>query len=136
VRRRDYPFVPRRTADLKVGDVWAVVLPCGGYGCMQVTDLRRSGVGSRSALVAGPLHWTGERPPDVHEVAGMRLLEMGLVRLKAFGSPDNAIFGNTPPVNSDEFDSNFAAGYVGSVTRVYGHLAIPGILARALSAAG
>jgi hypothetical protein len=132
---RHFPVGPQRTSELEIGDLWTVKLPSGGYGCMQVTDVRRQGPGSRTSFIAGPLDWFGESPPLLSDVAGRRVLEIGLVRMEAFDQPCAAIFGNAEPVGAEGFDSTFDDGYVGAVTRVYGHLALPKIVERALTSA-
>lgn len=60
---RSFPFSPRSTATLEVGDLIAVPREPSGWACLQVADLNRRGPGARTTFVAGVLRWRGEGWP-------------------------------------------------------------------------
>jgi hypothetical protein len=82
--KRQFPFSPRTSGQLEQGDIIAV--PCGGgrWACLQVVELKREGVGSRSTLMVGPLPWSGAAPPTDRDVEGLPVTEQGLTRIELF----------------------------------------------------
>jgi len=81
---RNFPFSPRSTRELEVGDLIAVPREDGRWGCLQVTDLKRSGSGSRTTLVVGILPWVGEHPPTSGAVSRLSVVEQALTRIEIF----------------------------------------------------
>lgn len=123
---RSFPFRPRSAADLEVGDFWTVALPSGGLGVLQVRDLKSSGPGSRSVLVAGVVDWRGYAEPDAGDLRGRRVLAQGLTRIEAFTDGAAAVLGNTTEtVPTAGLTSSFRDFGVGTVTHVWGWKALP-----------
>jgi hypothetical protein len=131
---RQFPFTPARTADLEVGDFWAVQLTDGRFGCYQVTDVRRSGPLSRAAFYAGIVDWTGAQPPSADDILGRDLLTQGLTPLAVFTKGGAKVIGNGsvagPPLDGD----NLFQGSSSGVSRVWGWQAVVGAAERALAA--
>jgi hypothetical protein len=87
----------------------------------QVVDVSRKGPGSRTTLVAGVLDWTGDSPPTSNDLAGRRVVDVGLTRIEAFTKTGAAILGNaTVDASSREFASNYRDFKVGATTQVWG----------------
>jgi hypothetical protein len=81
---RELPMSPRSAASLQIGDLIAVPLESGRWGCLQVTDLKRTGVGARTSVVVGVLPWIGTDPPNSRDVAGLAAREQGLTSTRIF----------------------------------------------------
>lgn len=105
--RRDFPFTPRTSNALEVGDFWAVEIPDGGYGCLQVTELAAEGPGSRSTLVAGVVDWWGTEPPTAAAIAGRRIVRQGLTRIEAFTFGGAQILGRAVVTHERAFPSHY-----------------------------
>ncbi len=123
---RSFPFTPRSVAELEIGDFWTVALPSGGLGLLQVRDLKRTGPGARTSLVAGVVDWRGDAQPQVDDLRGRRVLAQGLTRIEAFTEGAAAVLGNTTEtVPTAGLTSSFRDSGVGTVTRVWGWKALP-----------
>ena len=123
---RQFPFVPKSTRDLEVGDFWAVVLPCGDIGILQVRDVRRSGTGSLSVFVAGVVDWQAPAAPAAGDLPGRRVLAQGLVSIDVFTKGGAELLGNTSdtaPVAG--LTSAFRDFHVGSITHTWGWKVLP-----------
>ena len=116
---RSLPFSPRTTSKLEVGDLVAVPRDDGRWGCLQVTDLKRRGTGSRTSLVVGVLPWVGESPPTSKDVAGLRVTAQGLTGIEIFTEGGLEVVA-TSPVAPHAFPSNFRDFEVGTKHNVWG----------------
>lgn len=116
---RSFPFSPRSTATLEVGDLIAVPREPSGWACLQVADLNRRGPGARTTFVAGVLPWRGEEPPTRDDVIGLGSLEQGLVSVEIFTEGGLRVVdrGEVVPNLSP---SNFRSYEVGTVHKVWG----------------
>ncbi len=76
--RRLYPFVPKSTAHLKVGQFWAVKLHLPGYfeapnyyGCARVLQLYpSSAANAKRWFISGLMAWLDTSPPTAESIAG------------------------------------------------------------------
>jgi hypothetical protein len=127
-------MAPARTAELEVGDFWAVQLPDGRFGCLQITGVRRSGPSSRTTFYAAVVDWAGQQPPAVDDIRDRELLVQGLTRLEVFTKGGAKIIGNAtlagPPLRGD----NLFEGSSSGVSHVWGWKALAGAVERALAA--
>lgn len=118
---RDFPLIPRSVADLEIGDYWVVALPSGGFGVLQVRDLKRTGSGARTAFVAGVVDWRGDKAPAPGDLDGRRVLAQGLTRIEVFTEGNARIIGNAsgtvPIAGLTSAVRDFA---VGTVTQTWG----------------
>jgi len=123
---RAFPLSPGSTRDLEVGDFWAVALDDGTFGACQVTDLKRSGAGARTSLVAGVLDWSGAEPPTTETLSGVAVLAQGLVGVEVFTKGGATIIGNAPLGHgSQDLPSPFRDFAVGTVTQTWGWKVLP-----------
>ena len=129
---RRFPLRPSRTRELEAGDFWAVELEDGTYGCVQVTELNRQGVGSRTTLLVGIMAWRGADAPTADRVDGAIVVEQGLTHLKVFTHAGAVVLGNVEPRFDVKLDSNYRDHHVGAVHHVYGWRALPTIVERVL----
>jgi hypothetical protein len=130
---RKFPLSPTSARDLRVGDFWAVTLSDGTLGCLQVTDLRKSGRGTLKLLIAGVVDWRGSHQPNHLELSGRRVLIQGLTRIEAFTKTGSQILGNSDDtIGASELASNFRDFEVGTVHHVWGWSALPQIVEREL----
>ena len=116
---RKLPMSPRSTASLEVGDLIAVPLPSGRWGCLQVTDLKRTGAGARKAFIAGLLPWVGTDPPTSQMVGGLAAREQALTRIELFTQGGLEVV-DTADVTPSGLPSNFRDFEVGTTTAVWG----------------
>lgn len=111
---RRYPFVPASTAELQLGDLWAVPLKGGDLAVLQVRGLKTSGAGARTHLVAGVVHWRSPVLPVGHDLRGRRVLVEGLARFEVFAPGRAEVFGTSlqtvPPPSWSEVAKEFEAG--------------------------
>lgn len=136
-RNRTYPFSPTHLGQVEIGDFWAVQLPDGSYGSLQVTDLRRSGVASRSSLIVSVVDWSGPEPPRREQIEGQRLLVQGLTGVEAFTQGGATILGNVQPTGTALVgDNNFRDDFVGAQHYVFGWKTLSQVAANALANPG
>jgi len=121
---RAFPFVPKSSRDLQLGDFWAVSLNDGRFGCAVVTDLKSSGVASRKNLIVGLVDWIGPVPPTKAEAAG-EIFAQGLTRIEAITATGSSILGNVPLPKGFVFAPNFRDYSVGTVHSVWGWKTLP-----------
>lgn len=116
---RTFPFSPRSTVRLEVGDLVAVPCEPSGWACLQVVDLQRSGVGARMTFVAGVLPWRGQAPPTRDDVAGIGAIEHGLVPVDVFTQGGLQVV-DCAEVAPSGLPSNFRDMQVGTIHKVWG----------------
>lgn len=134
---RRYPFVPRGTGDLQLGDLWSVRLKGGDLAVLQVRGLKASGKGAHTHFVTGVLDWREPRLPVGFDLRGRRVLTEGVVRFEVFAPDRAAVFGSSdlavPPAAWSELAPAFAAG---TTQEVWAWRSIPRRAAAALAARG
>jgi len=116
---RSFPIEPRSTRDLEIGDLVAVPVGVDRWGCLQVTDLVRTGTGSRTCLVVGVLDWRGDAPPEADSVVGSAVIEQGLTRIEIFTDGGLRVTG-TCEVTPHDHKSNFRDTGIGTSHHVWG----------------
>ena len=116
---RAFPFAPRSTTSLELGDLIAVPCEPSGWACLQVIDLVRSGPGARTTFVAGVLPWRGSEPPTRQTVAGLSATEHGLVHLDVF-SKGGLLVIDQGQITTSGLPSNFRDLDVGRHHKVWG----------------
>lgn len=87
-----YPFMPRRAADLRVGEFWNIALPNGRYACGRVLalDPERGWDG----FLAGLMDWVGDQPPTAEAIAGVSgVLKHGAASVKVVTRHGGCILG-------------------------------------------
>lgn len=111
---RRYPFVPRSTSDLLIGDLFAVALKAGDQAVLQVRGLKTSGSGAHTHFVAGVVDWRAPQLPIGHDLRGRRVLAEGVLRFEVFAPGRAEIFGTSmqpvPPPPWSDLAKAFAAG--------------------------
>jgi hypothetical protein len=105
---QSYPFKPKSSANLRLGDFWALPLAGGKYGCGRVIALKpKTGIGSRSMLLAGLMNWIGSTPPTAEGLAGCTTLVQGQIHLRSIWETGGEILGNRPlaedGIEADQF---------------------------------
>jgi hypothetical protein len=116
---RTFPFIPRNTKQLELGDLIAVPIDSLGWGCLQVTDLKTEGPGSQSVFVAGVLPWRGANQPEPEDIAGLSVVEQGLTGKELFVHGQLQVVANAP-LTATSLPSNFSDFDVGIITKVWG----------------
>lgn len=130
---RDFPFLPTTSRDLEVGDFWAVELPDGHFGCLQVTELARQGPGSRSTFVAGVVDWWGNASPSSEGITGRRILTQGLTRIEAFTEMRARVLGRAVVTHDRVLPSHYRDHFaVGAVHHVWGWKTLASVVADTL----
>lgn len=119
VSPRRFPISPRTTRDIEIGDLIAIPVETGGWGCLQVTDLKRQGAGALKSLLVGVLDWHGIEEPTATSVVGSSVREQGMTRVELFTQGGYQITG-TCPVGPNPWPSNFRDFGVGTVHQVWG----------------
>ena len=107
--RPDYPFVPKSTAYLQVGDIWAIPLADGRYGCGYVVDLYPN---RRKSFVAGLTNWVGPAPPKPEGLRGCRVIEHADAHLKTITEHGPEVVGHCDfPLQIDPDPREHTWGY-------------------------
>ena len=97
----------------------AVAREDGRWGCLQVTDLKETGAGSRTSLVVGVLPWVSATRPEVKVLSGLKVIQQGLTNTRIFTEGHAAVIGWFE-VTPTDLASNFRDFGVGTVTHVWG----------------
>lgn len=71
-----YPFIPKTTSKVQVGDFWAIRLDDGRYAAGRVLQLL-----DRVTVLGCILDWSSDKPPSVESIAGARIAEAGKMHL-------------------------------------------------------
>lgn len=88
-----YPFVPKTTAHVRVGDFWAIPLRRGGwYACGQVLYVPEG----RVNVVVGLLDWCEPDLPTADAIAGAPILDWNAVHIKSIRLTGGPLLGNSP----------------------------------------
>lgn len=130
---RRFPFRPRTSLGLEIGDYWPVPLDEGRYGCLIVVELKREGVGSRTSLIAGVLDWSGAQPPTAEDLDGCRVLAVGYTAIEVFTEGGSEIVGNIPLPETVAYDSPYRDLHVGAIHRTWGWRSLPRRVAEELA---
>lgn len=136
VAARQFPLTPARTAELEVGDFWAVQLTDGRFGCLQITSVRRSGPASRTTFYAAVVDWAANQPPTADDIRGRDLLVQGLTRFEVFTKGGAQVIGNATPAGPPLEGDNVFEGRSSGLSHVWGWRAVAGAAERALAARG
>ena len=111
---RTFPVVPASTADLQLGDLFAVPLKGGDLSVFQVRGLKSGGSGAYTHFVAGVVDWRAPKLPVGFDLRGRRVLVEGVLRFEVFAPGRAEVFGNSdqvvPPVSWSELAEAFTAG--------------------------
>ena len=71
VKEREFPYVPKSTKGLRLGDFWAIPLDGGEFACGRVLAFdHRKGKQDLRGFLAGLLHWVSDSPPTFDSIAG------------------------------------------------------------------
>jgi hypothetical protein len=77
-----YPFVPKSTVNLRVGDFWSLPLSDGSYAAGIVLQKAPSGtIGARVTFCGGLLNWNGRSTPELEDLANGALLAQGYMHI-------------------------------------------------------
>ena len=91
---QQYPFVPKSTVHLRIGQFWAVPMSGGRYGCGYVVAVDPS---RRKMFVAGLIDWFGEMLPTAPDLAGHRVIEHADAHLKTITEHGREVLGCCDP---------------------------------------
>jgi hypothetical protein len=92
---RVFPYVPKSSKSLEMGDFWSIPLDDGYFACGRV--LGRWPVGWKASLrgfFAGLLDWVSDAPPTAATIAGATTLIQGGAHIKTILATGGAILGN------------------------------------------
>lgn len=93
---RSFPFSPKTTARLELGDVIAIDCGDGTWAALQVSHLTRSGPGARTGLGVGTLPWRGAVYPTPEDLAGLSFLEHGRTTIQIFTEGGALVVAEAP----------------------------------------
>lgn len=114
---RTFPYSPRSTATLRIGDL--VAIPDGGrWAVIQVAFLQASGPGARTTFGAGILPWGGPDLPTAADVAGLGFIERGLTGIELFTQGGMEVVATAPLCGGSQ--SNLDDFSVGTMHSVWG----------------
>lgn len=128
---RSYPFIPKSTKSLQIGDYWKVKLEDGLFGCVVVTDLSPN---STKYLVVGLTNWQGTSQPTIADLQSIKILDQGTTYIQAIAESSPGILGNLKlPEHVSGISLFKSTGEIGEVTKIYGYKNLSNSLMRALS---
>jgi hypothetical protein len=94
MKERSYPFVPKLSTGLLVGEFWAVPLADGSFACGRVLQSAPQYPGaSRVLFLAALLDWHSQSEPTQDSIAGAGVLAQGKAHVKAVRESGGAILG-------------------------------------------
>jgi hypothetical protein len=114
-----FPCVASHNQGFEIGDLLAIPGEDGQWGCLQVTDLKRHGVGALTTLVVGVLDWHGSEEPTAESVLGSSVIEQGLTGIEIVTAGGYQITG-TCAVGPNPWPSNFEDFGVGTTHNTWG----------------
>ena len=88
---RTFPFIPKSTADLQLGDLIAVPGKTGTWGVLQV-----SGLTGASDFEVALLGWGGANQPSAADVSGMEADGHALTSMELFIAPGLQVVDSAP----------------------------------------
>ena len=92
-----YPFVPKSNAYLRPGHFWQIPLSNSKFACGRVLQIGNNlHYGSRTAILAGLIDWSGNSVPTSQTIAGCKLLEQGRAHIKSISWNGGQILGYRP----------------------------------------
>jgi len=94
VKEREFPFVPKSTKGLRLGDFWAISLDDGQFACGRVLAFdHRKGKQDLRGFLAGLLHWVSDSPPTFDSIAGAQTVIQGVAHLRTILATGGTILG-------------------------------------------
>jgi hypothetical protein len=84
-----YPFIPKTTTKVQVGDFWSIRLEDGRYSAGRVLQVL-----NRVTVLGCVLNWSGEHPPTEDSIAGAGILDAGRIHIKTIQDCGDGILGN------------------------------------------
>jgi hypothetical protein len=97
VRAERYPFTPKSTAGLQLGQLWSIALPDGRYACGRVLATEvRGHAGSTRLSLSALLDWVADRPPTDDAIAARPVLAAGILHVKSIAECGGVILGRRP----------------------------------------
>jgi hypothetical protein len=89
-----YPFVPKSTGHMRVGQFWSIPLRSEHFACGRVLQVRDLGGKQDSRLfLAGLLDWIGTAEPTCESIAGARLVAHGAAHIRTITKNRGQILG-------------------------------------------
>lgn len=86
---RIYPFVPKTTAKIQVGDFWSIGLDDRNYSVGRVLQVL-----DRVTVLGCVLNWASKHPPTDRSIAGVGILAAGRMHIKTIADCGDGILGN------------------------------------------
>jgi hypothetical protein len=97
MKERVFPFVPKSTKGLRLGDFWAIPLDGGDFACGRVLAFdHRTGRQDLRIFLAGLLDWVSDAPPTFDSIAGAQIAIEGGAHLRTILATGGTILGNRP----------------------------------------
>jgi hypothetical protein len=89
-----YPFVPKSAVSLSAGEIWAIPLRDGSFGCGRVLQpaVQRQGA-SRVIFLAGLMDWHEDVAPTESTIAGAKCLAQGKAHVKCIRETGGSVLG-------------------------------------------
>jgi len=97
MKEREFPYVPKSTKGLGLGDFWAIPLDDGQFACGRVLAFdHRKGKQDLRGFLAGLLHWVSDSPPTFDSISGAQIVIQGGAHLRTILATGGTILGNRP----------------------------------------
>ncbi len=93
-----YPFTPKTTTKVRVGDFWSIVLDDGRYAAGRVLQVL-----DRVTVLGCVLDWSGDAPPTEEAIACAGILAAGRMHLRTIEDCGEGILGNRT-LESDDIE--------------------------------
>ncbi|HNX53599.1 MAG TPA: hypothetical protein PKI68_07630 [Pontiellaceae bacterium] len=95
MKERKFPFIPKSSKGLEIGDFWSIPLDGGRFACGRVIGMCPVGWrASQRGFFAGLLDWVSDSPPTAAGIAGVRTLIQGGAHIKTILATGGTILGN------------------------------------------
>jgi immunity protein 26 of polymorphic toxin system len=92
-----FPFTPKSNAQLEPGQLWAIPLSDGRFGCGRVLRIDRDrSYGARILFVGAVLDWVGDGPPTAEAIAARPILGIGVMHVRGISYGGGAVVGWRP----------------------------------------
>lgn len=89
-----YPFVPKSTARMELGQFWSIPLPGSWFACGRVLQFNeKNGKRDSRIFLAGLLDWIDAVPPTSEAISGAQLVTHGAAHVKTISENEGQILG-------------------------------------------
>ena len=119
MKERTFPYIPKSSKSLELGDFWSIPLNGDRFACGRVIgECPPRWKSGQRLFFAGLLDWVSDVPPTSDAIADAKTLIQGAAHIKAILATGGAILGNRP-LELDRIVPDLFFEYANGLTYVF-----------------